>query len=30
MSKGFYAIYMGDVLLKHDNPGRPYEDAITV
>ncbi|CAD8058135.1 unnamed protein product [Paramecium primaurelia] len=30
LKAGYYAIYLGDTLLKLDNPGRPYEEIITV
>lgn len=30
LKTGFFALYLGDTLLKLDNPGRPYEEIITV
>ncbi|CAD8069848.1 unnamed protein product [Paramecium sonneborni] len=30
LKTGYYTIYMGDTLLKLDNPGRPYEEVISV
>ncbi|CAD8064911.1 unnamed protein product [Paramecium sonneborni] len=30
LKSGFFVLYLGDTLLKLDNPGRPYEEIITV
>ncbi|CAD8075818.1 unnamed protein product [Paramecium sonneborni] len=30
LKTGFFAVYLGDTLLKLDNPGRPYEEIITI